>query len=107
MRLTLKVVNDELAKRGHQAMLVNGDGYFYFRGGEAADWLDRTIRVPTLSSLTLDQWGQGVPGSKKEECRDSPGGKTGFGPVQTRPDRRRIKSESWYDADLLQFEPDG
>jgi len=28
MRLTL---NAELAKRGHHAMLLSGDGYFYFR----------------------------------------------------------------------------
>jgi len=25
-------------------------------GGEATDWLDRTVRVPTLSSLTFEQW---------------------------------------------------
>ena len=25
-------------------------------GGEATDWLDRTVRVPTLHSLTLEQW---------------------------------------------------
>ena len=26
------------------------------QGGEAANWLDCTVRVPTLSSLTADQW---------------------------------------------------
>src|SRR5689334_25219186 len=56
MPLTLKAVNAELAKHGHKAMLVKGDGYFYFRGGDATDWLDRTVRVPTLNSLTLDRW---------------------------------------------------
>ncbi len=55
-RLTLKEINSELAKRGHRARLVKAPGYFYFFGGEAADWLDRTVRVPTLSSLTLAQW---------------------------------------------------
>jgi hypothetical protein len=25
------------------AQLEKGDGYFYFSGGEAADWLDRTV----------------------------------------------------------------
>lgn len=25
-------------------------------GPEVNDWLDRTIKVPTLSRLTLDQW---------------------------------------------------
>jgi hypothetical protein len=24
--------------------------------GEATDWLDRTVRVPRLRSLTLEQW---------------------------------------------------
>jgi hypothetical protein len=54
--LTLKAINAELAKRGHTALLENGNGYFYFVGGEAAGWLDRTVQVPKVSSLTLDQW---------------------------------------------------
>ena len=37
-------------------MLEKGDGYFYFRTGEAADWLDRTVRVRTINSLTLKEW---------------------------------------------------
>jgi hypothetical protein len=24
--------------------------------GEAADWLQKTVQVPTISSLTLEQW---------------------------------------------------
>ena len=28
-RVTLKVVNDELARRGHHARLEKGSGYFY------------------------------------------------------------------------------
>ena len=55
-RITLKTVNDELARRGHTALLEKGDGYFYFRTGEAADWLDRTVPVRTISSLTLKEW---------------------------------------------------
>jgi hypothetical protein len=55
-RLTLKTVNDELTRRGHTALLVKGDGYFYFRTGETANWLDRTVRVRTINSLTLKQW---------------------------------------------------
>jgi hypothetical protein len=55
-RITLKSINDELARSGHTAQLAKGDEYFYFMSGEAADWLDRTVRVPTLSSLTLTQW---------------------------------------------------
>jgi hypothetical protein len=54
--LTLKSINVELAKHGYTALLARGDGYYYFRDGEAADWLDSTVRVPTLSSLTLAQW---------------------------------------------------
>jgi hypothetical protein len=36
--------------------LAKGDGYFYFTTGEAAEWLDSTVRVPTLSSLSLADW---------------------------------------------------
>jgi hypothetical protein len=25
---------------GYQAQLAKGQGYFYFQGGEAADWID-------------------------------------------------------------------
>lgn len=56
MRLHLKVINDELARLGHTARLEKGDGYFYFYFGEAADWLDSTVRVRTINSLTLKQW---------------------------------------------------
>ncbi len=55
-RITLKAINAELERRGHRAVLVKGDGYFYFTSGEAADWLDKTVNVPTLSALTLDEW---------------------------------------------------
>jgi hypothetical protein len=48
----------ELARRGYAARLEKGDGYFYFRFGEAADWLDRTVGVRTINSLTLKQWGE-------------------------------------------------
>jgi len=54
--LTLKAINDELARRGHSARLEKASGYFYFIGGEAADWLDRTVGVRTINSLTLKQW---------------------------------------------------
>jgi hypothetical protein len=56
MRVTLKSVNDRLAELGHKARLQKGDGYYDLSGGEASDWLDRTVKVPTLASLTLDQW---------------------------------------------------
>jgi hypothetical protein len=54
MPLNLKAINAELAKRG--VRLERGGGYFYFLGGEAANWLDKTVRVPKVSSLTLEQW---------------------------------------------------
>ena len=56
MRVSIKSINDELERLGFHAVLTKGEGYFYFRGGEAADWLDRTVHVPTLQSLTLEQW---------------------------------------------------
>ena len=52
----LKTVNRELERLGSHAVLAKGGGYFYFRDGEATDWLDHTMRVPTLHSLTLEQW---------------------------------------------------
>ena len=56
MRLTLKAINDELAKRNYAARLAKSTGYFYFQFGEAAFWLDRTVNVPPLESLTLSEW---------------------------------------------------
>lgn len=56
MRLTLKTINDELRRRGYHVHLDKGDGYFYFWSGEANNWLDRTVNVPKVSSLTLEQW---------------------------------------------------
>jgi hypothetical protein len=56
VRISLKAINGELERLGARAVLARGDGYFYFWGGEVTDWLDRTVRVPTLSSLTLEQW---------------------------------------------------
>jgi hypothetical protein len=56
MRLNLKVVNDELARLGHKTELARGSGYFFFRGSEADDWIDRMVAVGTINSLTLKQW---------------------------------------------------
>jgi hypothetical protein len=55
-RVTLKTINDELARLGYMARLANGDGYFYFQLGEAADWLDRTVDANTVSSRTVEEW---------------------------------------------------
>jgi hypothetical protein len=56
MRLHLKVINDELARLGIKTELAKGSGYFYFRSGEAEDWIDRTVTVRTINSFTLKQW---------------------------------------------------
>lgn len=56
LRLTLKTINDELKRRGHDVHIEKGDGYFYFWKGDANNWLDRTVKVQKVSSLTLDQW---------------------------------------------------
>lgn len=56
MRLTLKTINDELRRLGHDVHIEKGDGYFYVWKGEANNWLDRTVNVPKVSNLTLEQW---------------------------------------------------
>jgi hypothetical protein len=56
VRVTVKVINEELAKRASGTRLEKADGYFYLSGGEATEWLDRTVNAHSLSSLSLDQW---------------------------------------------------
>ena len=56
MRVTLKAINEALNGLAPDVRLAKGDRYFYFTSGETANWLDTTVRVPTLSSLTLEQW---------------------------------------------------
>ena len=56
MRITLKSVNEELARHGSNAELVKGSGYFLLSGGEASEWIDRTIHVANINGLTLEQW---------------------------------------------------
>jgi hypothetical protein len=43
MAISLKPINAELARLGYNGSLERGDSYFYFRGGEAVDWLDRHL----------------------------------------------------------------
>lgn len=83
MRISLKVINSELERLGTHAVLAKGEGYFYFWGGEAADWLDRTARVPTLQSLTLEQWIEQFQ-SLREKNRDLLTGKLGARPGDQR-----------------------
>jgi hypothetical protein len=35
---------------------VEGEGYFYFGGGEAVNWLTSSVMVRRISDLTLEQW---------------------------------------------------
>jgi hypothetical protein len=55
-RVTLKAVNDALAKRRKSARLMKASGYFYFDEGEAANWLDKTVQTETVGSRTIEQW---------------------------------------------------
>jgi hypothetical protein len=55
-RVTRKMINDALRERGREESLRPADGYFYFGGGEAVNWLTNSVRVQRLSDLTLDQW---------------------------------------------------
>jgi hypothetical protein len=56
MRVTLKTIDNELRRLGHDVHVEKGDGYFYFWKGVSNNWLDRTVNVPKVSSLTLEQW---------------------------------------------------
>ena len=51
-RVTLKAVNNELARQGYTAWLAKASGYFFFELGEAAGWLDRTVTADKISSRT-------------------------------------------------------
>jgi hypothetical protein len=55
-RWTLKTVNDELARLGYAERLAKAKGYFLFTSGAADEWIDRTVGVRTLSSLTVKEW---------------------------------------------------
>jgi hypothetical protein len=56
MRLIQNSLTAELHRLGHDARLESGDGYFYFLGLDPAHWLDKTVKVPKVSSLTLEEW---------------------------------------------------
>lgn len=55
-RVTRKMVNDALRARGRDESLREGDGYFYFGGGEAVNWLSSSVMVRRISDLTVEQW---------------------------------------------------
>ena len=55
-KVTRKMVNDALRERGRDESLREGEGYFYFGGGEAVHWLSPTVMVKKLSDLSLQEW---------------------------------------------------
>ena len=57
MRITLKTIDDELHRVGHDVHVEKGDGYFYFWKGEANDWLDRTVNVGIPAKLNAPSEG--------------------------------------------------
>ena len=42
-RLTVKAINGELGNAGTTRGLKKANGYFYFKGGEATEWINRTV----------------------------------------------------------------
>jgi hypothetical protein len=54
--VTREMVNDALRARGRDESLREGEGYFYFGGGEAVNWLSSSVMVKRISDLTLEQW---------------------------------------------------
>jgi hypothetical protein len=56
VRLTLKTVNDELARLGHAERLAKAGNHFLFTNGAADDWLAKTVGVRTITSMTLKEW---------------------------------------------------
>lgn len=66
-RVTRKMVNDALRARGRDESLREGDGYFYFGGGEAVDWLTSSVMVKRISDLTLEQWLEKFEGLLEQE----------------------------------------
>ena len=55
-RITRKMLNEALRARGREESLREGDGYFYFGGGEAVHWLSSSVMAKKISDLTLEQW---------------------------------------------------
>jgi hypothetical protein len=94
MRVTLKTINDELARRGATARLAKAAGYFYFQFGEAAEWLDRTVRVPTVSSMSLEQWLGEYGRLKKLNQEIMRGGKTSQGGAVEKPAKKQSSKRS-------------
>ena len=49
-------MNDALRAQGRDESLREGNGYFYFGGGEAVHWLSSSVMARKISDLSLEQW---------------------------------------------------
>jgi len=74
-KATIKAVNAALAERGHNTFLVKGGDYFFFRGAEVNSWLDRTVQVPRVGDMTVDQWVAAFQNLKKKNAEIERAGK--------------------------------
>lgn len=54
--LHLKTVNNEITKRGIDAKLVKGNGYYYFIGPAVDGAFSTSVCVYRLNQLPLEQW---------------------------------------------------
>jgi hypothetical protein len=55
-RLTLSQVNREIRRRGIDAELHKGDGYYYFTGADVGHAFETSVMVYRLNDLSLEQW---------------------------------------------------
>ena len=100
MRVTLKAINDELARRGATARLAKAAGYSYFQFGEAADWLDRTVHVATVGAWTLQQWVDEYDRLKKLNQEIIRGGKARVGHREEGDFKAEVQAQRWLAANL-------
>ena len=73
--------------------MESGNGYFFFLGLEPANWLDKTVKVPKVSSLTLEQWVAEYERLKKlneEILRGKAGSETALRKATLDPERRLV-----------------
>jgi hypothetical protein len=49
-------VNKALLAAGHQEKLTRGNGYYYFRDGQAASWPATSVYVYRSEDLSLAEW---------------------------------------------------
>ena len=69
-RLTIANVDKALAAAGIDAVLVKGDGYFYFWGDEPIGWYSSSVAVFRLSDIpTVEGWVAEFIRLRKEDAR--------------------------------------